>query len=898
MTDFAQVCNISKMLVVLAFASNCSPLRSPRPPAPSREFNLVFPLAGFELANGAQAFVIPEPSSDLVSLRFRYNVGAIDDPAGQEGIAHLAEHMLFETTVDGERVFDKFNRITVYNNAYTNHDHTDYVSTFEPSRLKEVMELEAARLAGGCATLSEQAFSTEKAVVVQEVIERAETAGQWQMLQRAVLPPNHPYANPVAGTASSVGAITKEQLCAFIDQHYAINNLKIAIGGALTPKQGADALESLSALQQRPMLAHRPVNAHSTWRAGPPIVADIDESALLLSWQLPPDPAELATVIAVSRIVVARINLAGADRGVNAIQLRLGGDRRDVLAIVVSGNKTSHADLYKIAQQGVSNAPVWLDTYGFDNARSRELTAHLASYDNLDDRMEQVLDRGTQAPIQFVAEIKAINKLTRESIQDLIALRFPVSDAFATKLLPRNAGSQTGARVQDIVQTPVMHSVPPPANDSVATADRPMLVPPRSNRLHSIKENILSNGLTVIAVRNSEVPVMHARMVFHSGYAWEPSDKRGAAQLALLLYSPFDREGDLLAYRAGVTSDTDIDDDSTVFSVRGTATDMDYLLATLSRRVVDGVYDPKDITEAMTAWKASTDKESLASAKRLTAQYSAIFGRSHPYATSGIPGLFNLEQLDVDVARQFRDRHFVPKNATLVITGNFDQTLLDRWVIHLFGTWQGGAKPPAIAAARSTAHAFAIVNDSKQVNLRMSFANSRSTASIAARNVIGAMLEESAMSIRFELAASYGMHAKYAHNAAGGSYQVSGNIDASRSSEALQLLQKKIFGLADNSDASKQIFLAARRNALLAAAVDPSSGEAMAEVLTTGQMEGATPAALAALPSEIANLTYADVAKLLSSEVDVNRQVVVLSGPQSAIKSTFAVMGLTPQWLP
>jgi zinc protease len=160
--------------VFIAFVTvllSCTPLRPPQPPYPSRKFKLVFPFAEFQLKNGARAYLLPEDSANLVSLRIRYQVGSLDDPEGQEGIAHLAEHMLFQTMIDKQTAFQRLDQLTVYHNAVTTLEATDYMSKFEPHRLAEVLQLEASRLVTRCETLSDQAFAAEKVVVTQEIVQ-------------------------------------------------------------------------------------------------------------------------------------------------------------------------------------------------------------------------------------------------------------------------------------------------------------------------------------------------------------------------------------------------------------------------------------------------------------------------------------------------------------------------------------------------------------------------------------------------------------------------------------------------------------------------------------------------------------------------------------------------------
>src|SRR6478672_5703568 len=50
------------------------------------------------LKNGMKFLIVPRKVSPTVAAYIRFKVGGVDDPAGQTGIAHLLEHMMFKGT--------------------------------------------------------------------------------------------------------------------------------------------------------------------------------------------------------------------------------------------------------------------------------------------------------------------------------------------------------------------------------------------------------------------------------------------------------------------------------------------------------------------------------------------------------------------------------------------------------------------------------------------------------------------------------------------------------------------------------------------------------------------------------------------------------------------------------
>src|SRR6202051_5299324 len=52
----------------------------------------------FTLANGLHFIVIERHDAPVVSFHTYVNVGSVDDPGGQTGLAHMFEHMAFKGT--------------------------------------------------------------------------------------------------------------------------------------------------------------------------------------------------------------------------------------------------------------------------------------------------------------------------------------------------------------------------------------------------------------------------------------------------------------------------------------------------------------------------------------------------------------------------------------------------------------------------------------------------------------------------------------------------------------------------------------------------------------------------------------------------------------------------------
>ena len=128
----------------------------------------LFDVEEFYLDNGLQVLVIPNHKAPIVKHMVWYKVGAVNEPVGKGGMAHLLEHLMFRGTKkvkDGE-----FNKIVTENgadaNAFTSLDETAYHEFADLSRLELMMALESDRMQN--LNITQEAFDKEQKIVYQE----------------------------------------------------------------------------------------------------------------------------------------------------------------------------------------------------------------------------------------------------------------------------------------------------------------------------------------------------------------------------------------------------------------------------------------------------------------------------------------------------------------------------------------------------------------------------------------------------------------------------------------------------------------------------------------------------------------------------------------------------------
>lgn len=264
----------------------------------------------FTLANGLHFIVIERHEAPVVSFHTYVNVGSVDDPSGETGIAHMFEHMAFKGTetigtknwaeeeealaavdhiydrLDQERrkgrsadptkiealqadvkgaiakaeTFiepNEYDRIVESNggvgmNASTGEDATNYFYSFPSNRLELWFLLESERFLQPVF----REFYKERDVVREELRMRVESSPQGKLLEMllATAFAAHPYRVMPGGWASDVDNLQRPEAERFYKIYYTPGNMTIGIAGDVDPAEAKRLAEKyFSRLPRRPL---------------------------------------------------------------------------------------------------------------------------------------------------------------------------------------------------------------------------------------------------------------------------------------------------------------------------------------------------------------------------------------------------------------------------------------------------------------------------------------------------------------------------------------------------------------------------------------------------------------------------------------------------------------------
>lgn len=246
----------------------------------------------FTLDNGLHFIIIERRDAPVASFYTHVNVGGVDEPVGNTGIAHIFEHMAFKGTKyigttnweEEKKVIDamdeaykewlyekykpnadeqvlaekrakfeelleesktyvvnnEFSEIIQNNggtglNASTGADLTNYFYSLPSNKAELWFNLEADRFKNP--TFRE--FYVEKEVVREERRMRTESNPIGRLVEEflAVAYTAHPYGRPIVGWNSDITATTIEDARRFYETYYIPSNITIGIAGDVDPKR-------------------------------------------------------------------------------------------------------------------------------------------------------------------------------------------------------------------------------------------------------------------------------------------------------------------------------------------------------------------------------------------------------------------------------------------------------------------------------------------------------------------------------------------------------------------------------------------------------------------------------------------------------------------------------------
>jgi zinc protease len=649
-------------------------------------------------ASGLRLVVVEDHRQPVVSVTLVVDGGSAADPPGREGTAHLVEHLAFRAlTGGGVPVMARLDQLGASVNGETYADVTTFVTLAPAANLAAVLAIEGQRLLDPLANVGPDDIEAERAITEDELrLHALDGAGVvWDTLLGALYPAGHPYHSAWANSASSIRAITADDLHAYARTWYRAARATLYITGDLAPAATRDlALDRLPdpvtgvptgtpRVSCRSNLPNPPVVPPLPSVAKTVITANVRRPEVALGWSL---PSAWGADDVVAELAVQAMDMLSSSKTCSRLPGRYASTAMCVGASLLPDPEVSSlagigkaarmlTDRYAYAEAATHlifrvfhDAELSGHPFG-ENARAPALAAHLAG-----------------DPVHGGSVLEA---LARTDPRDVVA--------FAEHwLTPERASLVVATPAAEASDLPVttVHTSPRPALDTPGGDVPAPAVVPDPTRIHRF---VLPTGLQVVVLPYGDLPLVEVGLDFRGGRLLETEPGIAELLAAMEIYVPrnvgFDVEHAADALGAELTV---LEDGLTAGRrYRAGAGNLDDLLYLLRLRLEGSEFD----------WQARGDfVESRARdlhARRANPDWwvralswDRLF-HGHPLARGWLDDTRLLEIRKTPDAHvvAWRDRVRQPDNGTLYVVGHVDPVAAEATIRARFGTWKGRGKP-------------------------------------------------------------------------------------------------------------------------------------------------------------------------------------------------------------
>jgi zinc protease len=685
-------------------------------PASELARSVDIPFEEFTLDNGLRVVVHTDRKAPVVAIHAWYNVGSKDEPQGQTGFAHLFEHIgLFNPTenVPGGLMEPLRAMGATDWNGTTWFDRTNFFQTVPTSAVEQALYMESDRMGHLLGALSQERLDNQRGVVQNE--KRQGDNQPYGLVYYTVLetlfPDGHPYRHSTIGSMADLDAASLEDLRQWHRDNYGPNNAVLVLAGDIDVATARTLVNRYfghipRGAQNEPAQADIPT---LSGRVDKVLHDRVPNIQLGRTWVVPGLLSEEAASLDIAASIFGGLASSRLD---NALV------RGDETATSVS------AGYQPFQRLGMFDLDVNVKPGGDADAVSARLDALLADY-IANGPTEAEVERAVTRRIAGVLQaLEPTGGFTGKAVTLAEGELYADDPGFYRRQLAAY-GAVTPASVKAAMQRWLTRPVlairvepgereayveaadtrppPAPAQPLPITPRAPMppvgemrpLVFPSTERLR------LSNGIEVVYVRSTTVPITRIAVEFDAGLAADPADELGtqSLMLGLLKEAAGDRDAAQIAEReeelgAGISANASMD--RTVISLTSPSANLDPSLALMADVIRRPAFRPADIERRRAQQLAAIAQERSSPNGMAARAWPALaFGPEHPYGRpmTGLGSPETVGAVSREDLQAFHARWIRPDTAQIFVVSDKPLSEIAPMLDAHLGQWVPPASP-------------------------------------------------------------------------------------------------------------------------------------------------------------------------------------------------------------
>jgi zinc protease len=898
---------------------------------------VVIPYTKYVLDNGLTVVLHEDKSDPLVHVDVTYHVGSGREEPGRSGFAHFFEHMMFQGS---ENVADEqhFKIITESGgtlNGTTNSDRTNYFQTVPSNQLEKMLWLEADRMGFFLDAVTQEKFEVQRETVKNERGQRVDNRPYgllWERVGEAMYPEGHPYSWSTIGYLEDLDRATLTDLKKFFLEWYGPNNATLTIGGDFDtqqtlewinlyfgtipagPEQDDPVFEPITLAEDRYISLEDNVQLPLLYMSWPTVHANHPDEAPL---------DVLANILGQGQTSILYKNIqkpgltvqASAGHGCREIHCTLTlftlanpakvqklGDLEEKMRAAFDEFEERGVmddDLTRVKSSIVSGL-----IYGLESVSGK--VSQLAAYQTYRDSPNGISD-----------DIARYENVTKADVMRVYNQYIKGQNAVIMSIVPKGATSMIAR--EDTWQR--YERTIPEYNDSAEDFEwtRPedpegldrSVIPPAGDNIPQIKapdtyEFTTSNGIDVLAARNTEVPTTTISLRIKAGQSHETLDKLGLASLTAGLLNEattersveeisneLDKLGSSVSFNAG--------DSFSTMRIRTLTRNLDETIAIAMEQLLKPKFDEADFNRdkanALQGIKANKKEASVTASNLFN---KLMYGADNPtaYANSGTEE--SIENITLDDVKAFYADHYSPQIASVVAVSDLDEAAMKKALAPL-SEWSGGDVAPADMKPFPTLTAgtlyFVDKPDAAQSEIRIGkrALPYDATGDYYKSNVMnyplgGAFNSRINLNLREDKGYTYGARSFFNGNEKGGWYRAGAGVRADATAASIVEFVTEIQGYYENGATAEEV-----------AFTQSSLGQSDARAYETPGQKLRFLSRMATYDLEanhvdeqaeiLANMEKADFDRLAKAHLNLDDMIMVVVGDKAKVYDEVAALG-------
>lgn len=214
--------------------------------------------------------------------------------------------------------------------------------------------------------------------------------------------------------------------------------------------------------------------------------------------------------------------------------------------------------------------------------------------------------------------------------------------------------------------------------------------------LPKIQEGVLSNGLKLMLVEQSDLPIVQMQFVFQTGATYDPVEKPGVFNLMMRMMDAGTKKRSLLEISdefafLGSRFSASTNYDGTFISVTSLKKDLDKTLEITTDILQNSIFPETEFirikNETLTGLVQQKDRPEVIVGKVFS---KILYGETHPYGNPVDGTEESVKNISIEDVRMLFDKFIHPDNATLIVVGDVKMNELKSLLEKHLKAWKNG----------------------------------------------------------------------------------------------------------------------------------------------------------------------------------------------------------------